>query len=253
MNTLGSALAFLTAIPLGERPGAPSRSTLLAFPFAGLAIGAACALVAWGAVAVWSPLAAAALVVAFDLALTGGLHADAVADVADGIASRAEPERALEIMREPQVGALGAIAVGAMLLLRFAWVAVLAAAQQWALIAAVPVCGRAAMAFALSLSSTAARSSLAYALSRAASPAVGGAVVVLAALTCVAAGRLAAPGGGEGIALLALAVALAVAFACQRSWRRRFGTLTGDGAGAAGVAAELAALAILALTPGVTG
>jgi adenosylcobinamide-GDP ribazoletransferase len=248
-----SALAFLTVIPVGARGGGTDRATVLAFPLVGLAIGCACALGAWGASAAWSPLVAAALVVALDLALTGGLHADAVADLADGIASRARPARALEIMREPQVGALGAVAVATTLLLRFAWLAVLAGAGLWALVAAVPVCGRAAMVVALSRSTSGSGPSLARGFAGAATPLVSAAVVGLSALACLAAGRLAAPGVGEGLALAALAGALASAVACERAWRRRFGALTGDAAGGAGVAAELAALAILALVPVVEG
>jgi adenosylcobinamide-GDP ribazoletransferase len=248
-----SALAFLTVLPAGARLAAPGRATLLAFPVVGLAMGCAWALLAWGASAAWSPLAAAALVVALDLLLTGALHADAVADVADGIASRREPARALEIMREPQVGAVGAVVAAAMLLMRFAWLAVLAEAELWALVAVVPACGRAAMVVALSLSPAAGRVSLARGCADAATPAVSAGAVALAALACLAAGRLAAAGTGAGLALAALAAAVAVAVGCERAWRRRFGSLTGDAAGATGMTAEVAALAILALTPAVEG
>ncbi len=248
-----SALAFLTVLPAGARIGAPGRTTLLSFPVVGLAIGCAWALAAWGASAAWSPLAAAALVVALDLVLTGALHADAVADLADGIASRREPVRALEIMREPQVGAVGAVTAAAMLMVRFAWLAVLAAAELWALIALVPVCGRAAMVVALSLSPGAGRVSLARGFADVATPAVSAGAVTLAALACLVASRLAASGTGAGLALAALAAAIAVAVGCERAWRRRFGSLTGDAAGATGMTAEVAALAALALTPAVEG
>jgi adenosylcobinamide-GDP ribazoletransferase len=247
------ALAFLTVLPVGATLGAARRTTLLAFPLVGLAMGCAWAMLAWGASAAWGPLVAAATVVALDLLLTGGLHADAVADVADGIASRREPEEALQIMREPQVGAAGAVAAGAVLLLRFAWLAALAEEELWALIAVVPICSRTGMVVALSLSAPGARTSLARGFAEAATPAVGAATVGLAALACLGAGRLATPGGGEALALAALAGALGVAVACERGWRRRFGSLTGDAAGAAGMAAELAALAIVALVPGVEG
>jgi adenosylcobinamide-GDP ribazoletransferase len=248
-----AALAFLTVLPVGAAHGAVRRTTLLAFPLAGLAMGCAWAALGFGADAVWGPLAAAALVVALDLGLTGGLHADAVADVADGLASRREPGEALRVMRESQVGAVGAAVAGAALLVRFSWVAVLVDAELWALLAAVPVCGRAGMVVALSLSAPGQHRSLARGFAEAATPAAGAGAVALATLACLGAGRLAAPGGGEGLALAALAGALAVACACARAWRRRFGPLTGDGAGAAGMAAETSALAILALVPVVGG
>lgn len=246
-----SALAFLTVLPVGADMRPTRRTTVLAFPLVGLALGAAWALAAWGATAAWSPLVAAALVVALDLALTGALHADAVADVADGLASRRPPAQALAIMREPQVGAVGAVTVAAALLLRFAWLAVLATAGLWALIAVVPVCGRAAMVVALSPADHRERASLARDFSRAATPAVTVGVVALAALACLAGGWLAAPGVGEGLALAGLAAAVVVAVAAERLWRRRFGAVTGDAAGATGMAAELAALAVVGLTPAV--
>lgn len=244
-----SAIAFLTVIPVGSRSGAIDRTTLVAFPLVGLAMGCAWALLAWGASAAWDPLAAAALVVALDLVLTGALHADAVADLADGIASRRDPARALEIMREPQVGAIGAVAAVAFLLLRFAWLAMLVEEELWTLIAVAPACSRAAMVAALSVSERAERPSLARGFAASATPTVSAAAVGLAALACLAAGRLAAPGMGEGVALAALATALLLALAGGYAWRRRFGALTGDAAGAAGMAAELGALAILALVP----
>jgi len=248
-----AALAFLTVLPVGARLGHARRTTLLAFPLVGLVMGCAWAALAWAASAAWDPLVAAALVVALDLALTGALHADAVADVADGVASRRARDRALEIMREPQVGAVGAVAAAAVLLLRFAWLAALAQEQLWALIAVVPVCSRAAMVVALSLSAPDDRVSLARGFAQAAIPAVSAGAVALSALTCVVAGRLAVPGAGEGLALAALAGAVAIAVTCARAWRRRFGSFTGDAAGAAGMAAELAALSILSLAPVVKG
>ncbi len=189
--------------------------------------------------------------VALDLLLTGALHADAVADVADGIASRRPPDPALVTCRAPPAAAVGADTGAATLLLRFAWLATLATEELWTLIAAVPLCGRTAMVVALSLSATGTRASLARGFAQAATPAVSAGAIALAALACLTAGRLAAPGSGEGLALAALAGALAVAVACEPAWRRRFGPLTGDAAGATGMAAELAALAIVALVPAV--
>lgn len=247
------ALAFLTVLPIGSTRLAPRRATLFAFPLAGLVIGAAWAGLAAAASPLWGPLAAAALVVALDLALTGGLHADALADVADGLASRREPSRALEIMREPQIGAVGAAAVGTALLLRFAWIAVLIGGELWALIVAVPLCGRVAMVAFLSRGASDEGASLALGFSRCASPAVGAGVACLAALACLTLGALAMSGSGAALALGALAAALLVALACEHGWRRRFGSITGDATGATGMTAELAALAFMALGPAVEG
>src|SRR5438067_2242187 len=95
-------------LPVGARGAPPARRSLLAFPLVGLVVGVVWALAAYGASWLWGPWPAAAVVVVADLALTGGLHLDAVADVADGWASRLPPQRALEVMRDPASGAVGA-------------------------------------------------------------------------------------------------------------------------------------------------
>ena len=242
-----AALGFLTVLAVGGVHRAPDRSALVAFPLAGLLVGALWAVVGWAGTTAWTPLVGAALVVAVDLAVTGGLHADAVADAVDGLASRRPREEAIRIMREPAIGAVGAAALGAMLLLRMAFVAALAAASLWWLLVVAPVCGRAAMVLVLALGHRPERGSLAAAFNTAATPAVAAGGLAIAAALALTAGLLAAGARGCLAGALALAAALGVAVAGERAWRRRFGALTGDGSGAIGALAELAALAALAL------
>jgi adenosylcobinamide-GDP ribazoletransferase len=54
-------------------------------------------------------LLSATVVVALAAWLTRGLHWDGVADLADGLGSRAEPVRALEIMRRSDIGPFGVL------------------------------------------------------------------------------------------------------------------------------------------------
>ena len=62
-----------------------------------------------------------AIVVAADLAITGLLHIDGLADTADGLLPHLDRERRLAVMATPDVGAFGVAAVVAVvLLLRFA-------------------------------------------------------------------------------------------------------------------------------------
>ena len=118
-----AALAFLT--PLG-RAREPDRTTFDWFPVVGALIGAAVGLGWWGADEVWSPLVAAALAVAADVALTGALHVDGLADTADGVLPHLDRARRLEVMAEPDVGAFGVTAVVLVLGLRVAILASLA-------------------------------------------------------------------------------------------------------------------------------
>lgn len=244
-----AALGFLTILPVGSRSEAPGRIALLSFPLAGLALGGVWAGVAWAGSQAWTPLAGAALVVAADLILTGALHIDAVADVADGIASRRPREEALRIMREPAVGAVGAATATAVLLLRLAWVAAIAAAALWPLLVAAPVCGRVGMVLALALGNRPPPTSLAAGLREAASPGLTAAALALAAALAALAGAATAGTAGAAFGLAAVVAAVTAATLAALAWRRRFGPMSGDGAGAAGTLAELTGLAVLALAP----
>ena len=73
----------------------------------------------WLAAKVWFRLIAGAIAVVADLALTGLLHFDGLADAGDGLLAPLTRERRLAAMADPAIGAFGALTVGAVLLLRF--------------------------------------------------------------------------------------------------------------------------------------
>ncbi|MCL6576470.1 adenosylcobinamide-GDP ribazoletransferase [Kyrpidia sp.] len=117
---LTTAVRFLSRIPvplLGETGEERQKRSLRWYAFVGVILGA----LLWVAAELLHVLrvpapGAAALVVAADLWLTGGLHLDGWMDTADGLGSRRERERALEIMRDSRVGAFGVMtAIGALL------------------------------------------------------------------------------------------------------------------------------------------
>ncbi|WP_338332918.1 adenosylcobinamide-GDP ribazoletransferase [Acetobacter sp. LMG 32666] len=83
-------------------------------------------------------LAAAGLALACQTLLTGGLHEDGLADMADGYGG-ATPERRLAIMRDSHVGSYGVMALGLSLLIRTAALAALAALPVWAGIGACAI------------------------------------------------------------------------------------------------------------------
>ncbi|MGI8867441.1 MAG: adenosylcobinamide-GDP ribazoletransferase [Mycobacteriales bacterium] len=113
-----AALAFLTAFGPG-RAATPTPRTLDWFPLVGAVIGLAVGGVWWAADRIWAPIVAAGIAVAADLALTGCLHFDGLADTADGLLAPMSRARRLAAMRDPAIGAFGAIAVGIVLVLRF--------------------------------------------------------------------------------------------------------------------------------------
>ena len=55
--------------------------------------------------------AAAILALVWLTGATGGFHLDGVADTADGLGSRRDPARALEIMKQSDIGPMGVIAL----------------------------------------------------------------------------------------------------------------------------------------------
>ena len=66
------------------------------------------------------PLVCAGLAVGALVIVTGALHEDGLADVADGFGGGATRERKLEIMRDSRIGAYGAAALALSLILRVA-------------------------------------------------------------------------------------------------------------------------------------
>ena len=115
------ALRFMTSLPLpwseNEDLEQVSRSSGL-FPFVGLIIGGF--LYGTGVLGsfFFSPLAVGFLQTLFWVLLTGGLHLDGLADTVDGLGSRRDRERMLEIMKDGSVGPFGALALILQILLK---------------------------------------------------------------------------------------------------------------------------------------
>ena len=144
MNAVIASLQFLTALPLGRpRPFDP-KGIIVHFPLAGLAVGLLLALVDHAAARLWPPLVVAALDVALLAAVTGALHLDGLADMADGLYGRREKEKALAIMKDSRVGAMGLVAVVCVLLVKTAALAHVQHARFLALMV-VPAYARSAM------------------------------------------------------------------------------------------------------------
>src|SRR4051812_6184851 len=88
---------------------------------------------------VFPPVIAAISSIAASAALTGGLHEDGLADTMDGLGGGHTRERALEIMKDPRIGAFGALALMLMLGLKVA--ALSALPLMW--VVAALICGHA--------------------------------------------------------------------------------------------------------------
>lgn len=118
VRALLCAVSFLTRIPapgMGELPPRVAGLSVAFFPAVGLALGAA----SWAVAAVLLDRLAfpphliwALVIVAVHALLTGALHLDGLSDVVDGLGgARGDRERALEIMKDPRIGAFGVVAL----------------------------------------------------------------------------------------------------------------------------------------------
>jgi len=115
VRDLRVAVTFLTRIPVGwvqgMQTGDLSRAAW-AFPLVGLIVGAIGGAALYGAAYLdLHPLACAFVGLAVMALITGGLHEDGLADVADGFGGGANKVRILEIMRDSRIGSFGVLAL----------------------------------------------------------------------------------------------------------------------------------------------
>lgn len=108
-----TAFQFLTRLPLSRLPYDPnalSRSAKF-FPLVGLVVGGAAAVL-YRLLAAHLPATIAALgIVIFLVLITGGLHEDGMADVADAFGGGWNREQTLAILKDSRVGSFGALAI----------------------------------------------------------------------------------------------------------------------------------------------
>ncbi len=227
-SSLTVAVAFLTRLPLGSRAGADPESLARAaflFPLVGAGIGLAIGAAALGLAEVLPALLAGLIAVALELALTGALHADGLADSADGLGGP-DRERSLAIMRDHALGAYGACALAIDLTLKAAAIGTLAEANSLGPIVAALAISRAAP---LPLGRYLPYARPGEGTGRLLAGRVGTTSVLIGiALALAIAVALA---GTTGLALFAAAAAVTAAVGLLS--RRRLGGVTGDVMGAA--------------------
>lgn len=234
---------FLTRLPIrwtGEMPPDLAARSLRAGPVVGAAIGLAAGLIfvllAWIGV----PATIAALMaVAGQMLVTGALHEDGLADLADGLGGGDNRDSKLAIMRDSRIGSFGALALIVATIARVA--AIAAIPLVWAPVAALIAAGavsRASWPLLMAWLPPARADGLAASHGR--QPAERLAVtVVVAALVAVAALPF-------GHALVALLVAILTLGGLGFLVLRQIGGYTGDVLGAAQQSVEIAMLIALA-------
>lgn len=240
-------LRFYARLPLGDGVHAPLDFARMApaLPIAGAVIGtmgAAGLLVA--RLCHLPPLVCALMAVAVLSLVTGALHEDGLADVADGFGGGATRESKLAIMRDSRIGAYGVLALCLSVVLRIAALASLL--ERSVALAAV------ALIFAGAVSRVAGLAPMmrlppARADGLGATVAAPGREVWIRACVVAAAFGLGPcfAGAGAGQVAVAILAAFVVAAFIANLAKKQIGGYTGDVLGAAQQLAEIAILATL--------
>jgi cobalamin 5'-phosphate synthase/cobalamin synthase len=119
------------------------------FPLAGALVGSLLAGLHLLLGRVLPGQAEAALLLLAAWLVTGGIHLDGLADTADGLACAGPPAQALEVMRDPRVGAAGAAALALDLILKWSCLATMEPPYLPCALVLMPVAGRQAIVLAM--------------------------------------------------------------------------------------------------------
>lgn len=238
-------LAFLTRIPLPaalpfELP--PLNHAMRQFPLIGMLIGCVTGIAVCLCLALHIPAPVAATIgIAAAAVLTGGLHEDGLADMADGFGGGPDKDQKLRIMRDSRIGTYGVLALVFAVLLKIQALAVLTTQQAWLMVASLTVIGalsRALMVWLMRTSDPARSGGLAAAAGRPSQAAMNYAlslgIVPAFLMFWMASGLLAS--------LVILAAGFAFAMGIRGLAMRQIGGHTGDVCGAVQMISETAML-----------
>lgn len=139
------AFQFLTILPI-RRPTESPGACAIFFPLVGAVLGAAGGLLFSAAKELVTVPLAALLVLAFWAVVTGGLHEDGFADVADAFRADRPRERILLILKDSRIGAHGALALILISIVRWQSLSSLAADRPVLALAAVMAVSRGSIA-----------------------------------------------------------------------------------------------------------
>jgi len=234
------AMQFLTIIPLPFDTRCQKEDlgrATACFPLVGLTVGGLLVGMYW-LIEPWlnRPMTAALLITAL-AAVTGALHLDGLADVCDGLAARGNRERFLAIMKDSQVGAVGAVGLVLGILLK--WQALLAVPVgiTWQAVLLFPILGRFAQVLAMAGAKHARQDGLGAVIIQG----MAARHLIAALIITVAACLLLLPVKG----MIALTAVFAVTLVIKGYFQNRLGGLTGDIVGCISEIAEIVALIVL--------
>jgi len=239
LDDLLAATAFLTRVPALHLDAPPNLARAYrAFPLVGAVIGAAIGAVDLLLLRLGLPaIAAAALALGAGALLTGALHDDGLADVADGFGGGSDKAAKLEVMRDSRLGTYGALVLLTAFVAKVGALSALPREEVILALIATHALARAPLAV-LAARMPYAREGLAASVGRPEPP-----VAFAASLVAAVIAFLALP---AGVAMTAIIVTAAGATGFAVLAQRQIGGQTGDVLGAAEQVCEVAVLLALA-------
>ena len=106
-----SAIQFITILPAGKPGPFDPPKMMPFFPLVGLLLGVLVAGIDRLAAIFWNEPVVALLDVIFLAMVTGAFHLDGLGDTADGLLGQRPRDKALIIMKDSRIGAMGLVAV----------------------------------------------------------------------------------------------------------------------------------------------
>ncbi|AYH40939.1 hypothetical protein A5N82_03885 [Christensenella minuta] len=247
LGGLATAFSMYSILPMPQLGWSPStmKYAMCFFPLVGVLCGMAAWLWIWlcGA-AGFGPVLFAAVLTLLPVILSGGIHLDGLIDTGDALGSHQSPQRRLDILKDPHVGAFGIIFCAACLLLTFGFAVQFSANPSAPLVLCLGyVLARGYASFAIVSLRLARSTGLAHAFADGADRKAVRAVSVVWTAAASAAMILAAPLAGTAAASAAFLWFLIFRHICYG----KFGGLTGDLAGFLLCVTELIVLACAAV------
>ncbi|HEY2981728.1 MAG TPA: adenosylcobinamide-GDP ribazoletransferase [Anaerolineales bacterium] len=238
-----AAVSFLTLVPVTSGLSLSAKEigkSARWFPLVGALIGCICVIVLRVFSPVFPSLVVAVIVLIAEALLTGALHLDGLADMADGFGGGRTREDVLRIMRDHAIGAYGAMALILLVVLKIASIAALIDRQRAdPYLVVAPVLGRWSgvfLAILLPYARRTEREGMPY--SGAVSDFVGRRELFVATATALLLTMILPVWPGIGSWVVAVSVSLLMARLC----RSAIGGVTGDTLGAS---AELTEVGVL--------
>ncbi len=150
MKGLISAIQFITILRIGKIEHFEPHRMIPFFPIVGLLLGVVVSGFDWIFLQLFSRPVASFLDVVLLIVLTGALHIDGLGDMADGLFGHHSRGKALSIMKDSRIGAMGLVAIVCAIIVK--WCGISGLEQQRHLILIIiPAFSRGSMLFGIRL------------------------------------------------------------------------------------------------------